>query len=232
MTDKKILVLGATGPSGILILRELVYRNHATIAYVRNPGKVPADLVHNPLLEIVEGQMDDVEKVNKVVARTSAVLSILGPISASADPLLYRGYYSTLLTAMKRHGVKRILAMSTLSAGDSMDSFSLVANLLVFAVRLFANSARLTMLEIADVFQKEGQGLDWTVYRIPFIWGDGSAESWAKNRELGEAYAGPIGGRGWKVSLPRAVLAKWLVDSAEGKHDEWIGKMPALSLRA
>lgn len=56
MTDKKILVLGATGPAGIVILRELVYRNHATIAYVRNPGKIPADLVNNPLLEVMQTQ--------------------------------------------------------------------------------------------------------------------------------------------------------------------------------
>jgi putative NADH-flavin reductase len=52
MTGPKILVLGATGPSGICLLRELLYRNHQTVAYVRNPTKIPADLAANPLLEV------------------------------------------------------------------------------------------------------------------------------------------------------------------------------------
>jgi putative NADH-flavin reductase len=52
MAGDKILVLGATGPAGICLLRELLYREHATIAYVRNPSKIPSELVANPLLEV------------------------------------------------------------------------------------------------------------------------------------------------------------------------------------
>ena len=52
MAGDKILVFGATGPAGILLLRELLFRNHATIAYVRTPSKIPADLAGNPLLEV------------------------------------------------------------------------------------------------------------------------------------------------------------------------------------
>lgn len=52
MTGSKILVLGATGPAGICLLRELVYREHLTIVYARNPSKIPEDLASNPLLEV------------------------------------------------------------------------------------------------------------------------------------------------------------------------------------
>jgi putative NADH-flavin reductase len=52
MAGDRILVLGATGPSGICLLRELLYRHHAAIAYVRNPSKIPSDLYDNPLLEV------------------------------------------------------------------------------------------------------------------------------------------------------------------------------------
>ena len=44
MAGDKVLVLGATGPAGIILLRELLHRRHATIAYVRTPSKIPRDL--------------------------------------------------------------------------------------------------------------------------------------------------------------------------------------------
>jgi putative NADH-flavin reductase len=48
----KVLVLGATGPSGICVLRELLHREHATVAYVRDASKIPEELKKNMLLEV------------------------------------------------------------------------------------------------------------------------------------------------------------------------------------
>jgi putative NADH-flavin reductase len=52
MAGSKILVLGGTGPAGICLLRELVYRKHATIVYARNPSKIPEDLANHELIEV------------------------------------------------------------------------------------------------------------------------------------------------------------------------------------
>jgi nucleoside-diphosphate-sugar epimerase len=52
MAGEKILVLGGTGKAGICLLRELLFRNHATVVYCRNPSKLPTDLYPNPLLEV------------------------------------------------------------------------------------------------------------------------------------------------------------------------------------
>lgn len=52
MAGDAVLVLGATGASGICLLRELLHRKHRTIAYVRSPHKIPDDLKSNPLLEV------------------------------------------------------------------------------------------------------------------------------------------------------------------------------------
>jgi hypothetical protein len=50
MAPSTILVLGATGPAGLCVVREALFRQHPTIAYVRNAGKFPEDLRKNPLL--------------------------------------------------------------------------------------------------------------------------------------------------------------------------------------
>lgn len=52
MAGTKILVLGGTGPAGICVIRELIYRKHELIVYARTPSKIPSDLASNPLLEV------------------------------------------------------------------------------------------------------------------------------------------------------------------------------------
>ena len=52
MAEHKILVLGGTGPAGICLLRELVYRHHSAIVYARNPSKIPDGLNSHHLLEV------------------------------------------------------------------------------------------------------------------------------------------------------------------------------------
>jgi len=52
MAGNKVLVLGATGPAGICVLRELLHRGTATLVFCRSPNKLPQDLVDNGLLEV------------------------------------------------------------------------------------------------------------------------------------------------------------------------------------
>jgi len=52
MPGSKVLVFGGTGPAGICLLRELLFRGHETVLFVRSPTKVPEDLRLNPHLEV------------------------------------------------------------------------------------------------------------------------------------------------------------------------------------
>jgi putative NADH-flavin reductase len=77
MGGSKILVLGGTGPAGICLLRELVYRKHATVVYCRSPSKIPDDLALNPLIEVCD--VHPVEAV-KAAAMASQVSILIFPI--------------------------------------------------------------------------------------------------------------------------------------------------------
>jgi putative NADH-flavin reductase len=82
MAGDKILVLGATGPAGICLLRELLHRRHAIIAYVRNASKIPQDLASNTLLEVLS-------------ANSFSILDSLAPLSPS--------FAKSILTALQDH---------------------------------------------------------------------------------------------------------------------------------
>ncbi|KAF2180360.1 NAD(P)-binding protein [Zopfia rhizophila CBS 207.26] len=211
MTGSKVLVLGGTGPAGICLLRELAYRNHATVVYARNPYKIPKDLVSNPLIEVIKGEMDDLVALSTAVDQSSTVISLLGPNinDGKINPTLFADCYkSSVFPLMRRHGVRRIIAMGTISIVRPEDRWTFFQSMVV----LF-----------------EAQGLDWTVFRIASIPGKSDEASWRKDREDGEVFVGWVGEKGWTGVQKRGALTRWLVDAAEGGAEEWVGKMPAVS---
>ncbi|KAL4997490.1 hypothetical protein BDV10DRAFT_169393 [Aspergillus recurvatus] len=234
MGGSKILVLGGTGPAGICLLRELVYRKHETMVYARNPSKIDDDLVSNESLEIIKGEFveDDLPTLSAAMARTSIVISLLGPsiTTRMSNHTLYADIYKTFVfPLMREHGVRRIFAMGTPSISRSEDHWTLFTSVVIAGVRIFARSAYENVLAIGDAFENHADGLDWTVFRIAAIPGDHDEESWRRDRENGEVFVGWVGEEGWTTSQRRGSLARWLVDAAEGGADEWAGKMPAVS---
>ncbi|KAH8900732.1 NAD(P)-binding protein [Thozetella sp. PMI_491] len=232
MSGSKVLVLGGTGPAGICLLRELIYRNHAAVVYARNPNKIPAELASNPLLEIVKGEISDSEALSNCISQCSAVISLLGPNikDRNIEPTFFADYYtSTLFPAMRKHGVRRLLAMGTLSIMRPEDHFSFFHLIVVVFMRLLASSIYKNMQNLADAFSNKAQGIDWTVFRLTEIPGESDEASWQKDREDGELFTGWIGEKGWTRSMNRSAVARWLVDALEGGADAWVGKMPAVS---
>lgn len=68
MGGDKVLVLGATGPAGICVLRELLHRNIPALAFCRNPGKIPKDLADNVLLEVCQESSNAEPVINSYFA--------------------------------------------------------------------------------------------------------------------------------------------------------------------
>ena len=143
-------------------------------------------------------------------------------------PFPYPVFYADhILPLMRDNGVKRILALSTISAVDpENDKFVWLRWVLKTVVRFLAPKGYRAMVEIAEVFrglgqqqeeQEEGNRVDWTVFRVPGLSGGVGEEEWRREREVkgGRVYVGPVG-EGWTGWIGRARLARWLVDCVEG----------------
>jgi putative NADH-flavin reductase len=229
MAGSKILVLGGTGPAGICLLRELVHRSIPTVAYARSPAKIPAELTSSRHLEVIAGEMDDEEALSTAVAKSNIIISLLGPNTMKLKSYtLFPDFYRLLFKLMKEHHVTRIYAMGTISIPQPADRFSILRYIVVWLVYLIARSAYRNILGVAKVFEEEGQGLDWTIFRIAGIPGESDEESWKKDREQ-DAVAGAVADGKWGMTVKRSALARWLVDAAEGDGKEWVRKMPTIS---
>ncbi|KAH6720144.1 hypothetical protein BKA61DRAFT_640567 [Leptodontidium sp. MPI-SDFR-AT-0119] len=246
MAGTKILVLGGTGPAGICVIRELIYRKHELIVYARTPSKIPSDLASNPLLEIIQGTLTSLAPLTDAVSKSSSIISLLGPnikdtSPSTLPPTLYSDFYTLLFGLMRTHSIRRILAMGTISIKAADDKFSLLRSMVVLLMPLFFNAPYRSVLKIGEVFGELGSGsgsgteggggIDWTVFRIAGIPGGDDEESWKKDRDEGKKgdFVGWVGEKGWVMSQRRGALARWLVDAIEGGADEWIGKMPAVA---
>lgn len=176
--------------------------------------------------------MDDLAAFSTAVAQSSVIISLLGPNinDGKINPTLFADCYkSSVFPLMRQYGVRRIIAISTLSIVRPEDRWTFLRFMIVLLVRVFANAVYRNILNVADAFDKEAQGLDWTVFRIASIPGESDEASWRKDREDGEAFVGWIGEKGWSISQKRGALTRCLVDAAEGRAEEWVGKMPAVS---
>ena len=112
-----VLILGATGPSGLLLVQESLAAGHTVVLYVRSPQKLPEDIRANPSVTIIEGQLDDKEALSRALEGVDAVLSALGPpvkqgvVYPSGTPIAHG--YLVLMDAMHERGVKRLIALGT-----------------------------------------------------------------------------------------------------------------------
>ena len=112
----KVLVLGATGGTGRLIVHDALEKGHSVVALVRSKARAP-DL---PGADIIEGDARDEGALMRALDGCDAVISSLGTgISPFSEVSLLTEATHALLPAMARSGVRRLVCISALGVGDS-----------------------------------------------------------------------------------------------------------------
>ncbi|KAK2461701.1 hypothetical protein APHAL10511_006164 [Amanita phalloides] len=211
----------AAGPSGILLVRKCLesYSNATLVLYVRSPRKLPRDIVENPAVVVIEGQLDDIDAVARALQGVEVVLSALGPTGPiyPSDTPLGRGY-SSIISVMQQQQVQRLICLGTASIRDPSDRPSFKFGLIISGVRTLAYNAYKDMVAIGDAVRSTD--LDWTIVRVPFLTSGACVD----------VVAGYVGDGEDSAFLSRAGFAGFVV-SEIGKR-EWIRKAPLVSLRA
>lgn len=106
---KSVVLIGASGFVGNVILNELLSRGHKVTAVVRNPKKIN---VTNSNLEIVKTDVSDTNVMVEICKGKEAIISAYNP--GWANPDIYEETlrnYPLILEAAKRSGVKRLLCV-------------------------------------------------------------------------------------------------------------------------
>lgn len=215
----RVVILGGTGPSGILLIEEALAAKHVIVIYARSPQKLPAHLNNHPDTTIVKGDLEDSKALDTALAGADAVLSALGPSfgNPSGTPIA-RGY-SAVLEAMRRQGVKRLIALGTPSIKDEQnDKFSMVYSTMVATVAFGARSAYRDIVAVGEVI-RACEDIDWTIVRVPVLKNE-------RNREVRAGYIGDDGA-GAGYTLARLGFAVFVLQELE--KGEWVKQAPLVT---
>lgn len=159
----KIAIFGANGPTGRILTAQALDAGHVVTAVTRRPRDFPLGA---PGLTVAGADVYDSAAVDAIVAGQDAVLSTLG-VPYSRQPItVYSVGTGNIMRAMARHGVRRLVCVSSSatdpSAGPHGGFFfnkvlqPLVINLL--GRTLYEDMRRMEAAVAAS-------GLNWTIMR-------------------------------------------------------------------
>jgi len=152
----KIAIFGATGGTGIELVKQSLERGHAVTAFVRDPAPL-ADSGDG--LTIMTGDIHDMIDVARCVQGQDAVLCALGARDLKKTMIRTAGTVN-IIKGMKQAGVNRLIVVSAMGIGASWNSLSRF-NQLFFATLL--RNARVD--HEAQETAVKASGLDWTIVR-------------------------------------------------------------------
>jgi len=154
----KITVFGASGKTGKFVLDETLALGYEVTAYVRTKESI--HLVH-PKLNVVEGQLNETDKLRTVITGSDACISTLGGASLTKHSQAILDGIDSIVRIMEEVNVKRLLYLSSFGAGDSRNAMPQPLRFLIADVML--------RIPLADHTTNENRitksQLDWTLFR-------------------------------------------------------------------
>lgn len=221
----RILLVGANGRTGLLVVNEAISRGHTVTALVRNPSSLESQ----PGLTIAEGSpldassieaafkaTDDTDQPSVVIVTLNAARASDNPFARSiSPPRLLAESVTNILATMDNYGVHKFVYTSAFGVGSSAQHLPLLMRLLIRYSNL--GLAYKDHEEVDEIVKKSKS--DWTLVR-PVVMTEKEKQNVKCLEDDGK-------GAGMSASISRASVAAFLVDAAEG--DKWARTTPVIS---
>lgn len=121
----KLLVLGATGRTGVLFVKKALDQGHEVTALVRR-----TDAAVDPRAQVVSGDVTDAAVIAMAARGHDAVVSALGSKNVRSTPTLITDAVRAVIESAKTSGVDRFVVVSAFGVGESLAKASFLAALI------------------------------------------------------------------------------------------------------
>ena len=200
----KILVLGATGGTGRLIVSQALARGYDVSALVRSPEK-GSDLKG---AKVIVGDARDETALREALKGRDAVVSALGtPTSPFREVTLLSTATHALVSAMRIEQVSRLVCITGIGAGDSAGHGGFLFDNLIFPLllrKVYADKNRQETI-VRD------SGLDWVLVRPSVLTDKPSRDTIRALTDLSDFHGGTIS---------REDVARFVLDQL--RADAWL----------
>ena len=152
----KLAILGATGNTGLELVKQSLEKGHQVTAFVRDPSRIS---IKHDQLNIFTGDVFDLASVAEAIQGQDAIVCALGSSDLKKTTVRAEGT-ANIIQAMKEQGVQRLLVVTAMGTGESWNTLSMVNKL--FYATLLKSSREDHEAQESAVKQSE---LDWTIIR-------------------------------------------------------------------
>ncbi len=121
----KVLIFGASGATGRLLVDEALRQGHDVTAFVRDPSKLA-----KPDTPHVQGDATDLTAVRGAMVNQDAALCALGSRTLKRDPELVDGVRN-IVTAMEECTVPRLVYVSSMGVRESRRQLSWLGRFII-----------------------------------------------------------------------------------------------------
>jgi uncharacterized protein YbjT (DUF2867 family) len=158
----KVLIIGASRGIGLETVRAALRASHSVRALARSAASIP---IQDANLDKVSGNALDPDTIRNVLRDIDMVIQTLGvdfsPRLVFEGTGLFSESTRILVHAMKAAGLKRLIAVTGLGAGDSRGHGGLLYDAVVFPLLL----KRVYDDKDVQEWIIRSSGLDWTIVR-------------------------------------------------------------------
>jgi len=180
-----ILIVGATRGIGRQLLEQALAAGHTVTALVRTPRRLA---LRHERLKVVKGDILDPDSVALAMSGQYAVCCTIGVKAPWIRVTVFSEGTRNLLQAMKNAGVKRLVCVTGIGAGDSRGHGGFLYDSIFYPLLLkpiYADKDRQESLIKAS-------NLDWTIVRPGFLTNGPSTKSYRMLTDLTGIRAGRI----------------------------------------
>ena len=167
----KLAIFGATGKTGIELVKQALDKGHTVTAFVRDAARL---VIENERLTLVTGDAFDPTSVAQATQGQDAVICALGAGSELKKTTVRTTGTINIISGMQKNNVKRLTVVTAMGVGESWDTLSLF-NKFFFATLLKSSREDHETQESAV----RESGLDWTIIRPSGLTDTPLSESYA-----------------------------------------------------
>jgi uncharacterized protein YbjT (DUF2867 family) len=207
----KILVLGATGGTGRLIVSQAVARGYDVTVLVRSAEKASG----LKGAKLIVGDARDEKVLRQALKGRDAVVSALGtPASPFREVTLLSTATRALTNAMQIEQVSRLVCITGMGAGNSVGHGGFLFDTLIFPLllrKVYADKDRQEAI-VRD------SGLDWVLVRPSVLNNKSGRETIRALTDLSDFHGG---------SISREDVARFVLDQV--RDDAWLHRTPLIT---
>lgn len=207
----KLIVFGATGLTGLQVIKQALKKGDRVTAFVREPKGI---LLEYTNLEIKKGDVLEYYSVEEAVKGHDTVICCLGVKNPKDKSELRAKGTKNIIKAMESNNVKRLICLSALGTGDSYELLPPHYKYLIIPLvmkPLYKDHSK------QELYIKSSQ-LDWTIVR-PAIMTNGEHTG---NYQHGFSYK-----KGITMKISRADVADFILKQLH--KTEYLYKTPCIS---